>query len=237
MHPADHAADGSAVAGVVRGLADDRRLGEIIEHLEREHPEPTLLPADPAAGAVLDVQRWFDTEVGPQVRNAAFVEWLADSNYGATHRTRDAAGSRRHRASFPLARGMATTMDLTRRHAEVDSCAGEAFAFVAEHAGPNGYLVGDRFSTFTPRLPPSPGPAVLPAEFPPAPQPYSPTFRHFLDRFCTPAPPGCATSTPPPRPERRDHADHGTVESVVLRQPPDEQRERPDGQTTLSGPR
>ena len=169
---------------------------KIIEHLEREHPEPTLLPADPAARAqALDVQRWFDTEVGAQVRNAAFVEWLADSSYMARLFTGHATPLVRaaYRASFPLVRiGMATTMDLTREHAEAGLVrAAEAFAFVAEHAGPNGYLVGDRFSIADVAAAAILSPAVLPAEFPyPAPQPYSPTFRHFLDRFA--AHPGAA---------------------------------------------
>ncbi|HSP99476.1 MAG TPA: glutathione binding-like protein [Candidatus Dormibacteraeota bacterium] len=62
--------------------------------------------------------------------------------------------------------------------------AAEAFAFVVEHAGPNGYLVGDRFTIADLAAAAILSPAVQPAEFPyPAPQPLSPTFRRFLDRW------------------------------------------------------
>ncbi len=161
----------------------------IIDHLERQHPEPALLPADPAERRrALEVQRWFDEEVGAPVRVAAFREWLPDSRYMVAlftgHTSPIARGF--YRASFPLIRvAMRSDMGLTAERAEQGlDRAKEAFDFVVANAGPQGYLVGDRFTIADLAAAAILSPAVLPDEFPyRPPQPLSPTFRHFIDRW------------------------------------------------------
>jgi glutathione S-transferase len=178
--------DGRAIAG----------SAAIIDHLERRHPEPPLLPADPAERArTLEVQRYFDDEVGGPLRAAAFVEWLDDGAYMTALFTGHAGPFARgaYRAAFPLVRAaMRADMQLTPARAEEGLArAVAAFDFVAANAGPDGYLVGDRFSLADLAAAAILSPAVLPAEFPyEAPQPFSPTFRRFLDRWA--AHPGAA---------------------------------------------
>jgi glutathione S-transferase len=161
----------------------------IIEHLEERYPDPPLLPADPAERArALEVQRWFDDEIGAPLRAAAFHEWLGDSPYMVALFTGHAGPVARgvYRAAFPMIRvAMRSDMKLTpERAAHGLARAAEAFAFVAEHSGPSGFLVGDRFTVADLAAAAILSPAVLPAEFPyPPPQPHSPTFRRFLDRW------------------------------------------------------
>jgi glutathione S-transferase len=47
----------------------------IIEALERSHPEPPLYPADPSDRArALELEEFFDEELGPHIRRAMFAE-------------------------------------------------------------------------------------------------------------------------------------------------------------------
>jgi glutathione S-transferase len=161
----------------------------ILEYLERTWPDPPLLPADPDEQArALEVQRWFDAEVGAPLRAAAFGEWLSDSRYMVELFTGHAGAVTRgiYRIAFPMIRAaIRADMQLTpERAAEGLARGAEAFAFVAERAGASGYLVGDRFTIADLTAAAILSPAVLPAEFPyQPPQPYSPTFRRFLDRW------------------------------------------------------
>ena len=172
-------ADGRAIAG----------SAAIIDHLEREHPDPPLLPADPAERArALEVQRFFDDEIGAPLRAAAFAEWLGDGAYMTALFTGHTGALTRgvYRASFPLLRAaLRADMQLTpERAAQGLARAQEAFDFVAANAGPRGYLVGDRFTIADLAAAAILSPAVLPPEFPyPVPQPLSPTFRGFIDRW------------------------------------------------------
>lgn len=161
----------------------------ILDHLERNWPDPPLLPADAEARArALEVQRWFDDEVGAPLRAAAFAEWLDDADYMAALFTGHAGPLTRgfYRAAFPLIRAaMRADMQLTPARAAAGLARGaEAFAFVAERAGSSGYLVGDAFTIADLTAAAILSPAVLPNEFPyRPPQPYAPTFRRFLDRW------------------------------------------------------
>jgi glutathione S-transferase len=54
----------------------------IVEHLEHSQPAPPLYPADAAARArALEIQRWFDEQVGAPVRAAFFHEVLPEGAY------------------------------------------------------------------------------------------------------------------------------------------------------------
>lgn len=171
--------DGRAIAG----------SAAIVDHLERRHPDPPLLPADPTERVrALDVQRYFDDEVGAPLRAAAFAEWLDDGAYMTALFTGHTGALTRgaYRAAFPLIRvAMRADMQLTPTRAEQGLArAVEAFDFVAANAGPRGYLVGDRFTIADLAAAAILSPAVLPAEFPyPVPQPCSPAFRGFIERW------------------------------------------------------
>jgi glutathione S-transferase len=133
--------DGRVIAG----------SASIVDWLERTHPLPALYPDDPGLRReALELQRWFDDEVGPAARRALFFDLLADGGYAARCFTVDRVGvlPAMFRAAFPVTRiimqrdmqidadGAARGRDVTR----------QALALAAERAGRTGHLVGDRFS-------------------------------------------------------------------------------------------
>jgi glutathione S-transferase len=122
----------------------------IVEHLEETFPEPRLYPADPALRQrALEIQRRFDEEVGPAIRLAMFFEVMdADFAVGAFASGRGPLTRGTYRLAFaPVSRVMQARM-----HIDADNAARgrertrEALDFVVEQAGPDGSLVGDRFS-------------------------------------------------------------------------------------------
>ncbi|MDJ0848249.1 MAG: glutathione S-transferase [Myxococcota bacterium] len=134
--------DGEAVQGSAR----------IIEELERRHPDPALYPEDPAQrDRALEIQRWFDAEIGPPVRQALFAHLLDEGAYVC----RMFAGAHPlpmrlvYRAMFPVAQRMIRKEyrlgDPSVLEAARDKVR-EGLDFVAKEAGPDGHLVGDRFS-------------------------------------------------------------------------------------------
>jgi glutathione S-transferase len=123
----------------------------IIDELERRHPDPPLYPDDPAERArALEIQAWFDDEVGPKIRRAFFSRVLGEPAYlaeiFADHKS--ALVRRLYAGVFPLVRGkMKREMQIEEPHvAEAFEGTRQGFDFVAKHAGPSGHLVGDRFS-------------------------------------------------------------------------------------------
>jgi len=174
-------------------LVDGERIipgsAAIVDYLETAHPEPALLPADPAERQqVLEVQRYFDAQIGGPLRAAAFQEWLTDTRYMsrlfATHAGPLARGA--YSAAFPLIRvAMRATMRLGPEAAAEGLRRGaEGFAFVADRAGPSGYLVSDRFTLADLTAAAILAPAIMPPEFPyTPPQPIAPAVQAFLDRW------------------------------------------------------
>jgi glutathione S-transferase len=134
--------DGEVVQGSAR----------ILEEIERRHPEPALHPVDPALRArALEIQRHFDDEVGPLVRQALFSTLMDEGGYvcrmfgeGHTLPVRVL-----YRSMFPIAK-----RKIAKAYHFDDPSAIEAafdgvragLDFVAKQAGPEGHLVGDRFS-------------------------------------------------------------------------------------------
>ncbi|MCP4002777.1 MAG: glutathione S-transferase family protein [bacterium] len=125
---------------------------QIIAELERFKPEPALYPEDPVLRErALEIQRWFDSEIGPQVRCAVFSVLLEDLGYlhatfayphGALKRTI-------YRAMLPLVKPVIAKANGVTGPAAVDAAfAGttRGFDFVAAESAQTGYLVGDRFS-------------------------------------------------------------------------------------------
>jgi glutathione S-transferase len=122
----------------------------ILEHLERQFPEPPLLPEDAhQCEQALAIVRHWDDEVGPAVRRAKFFE-VMDAAYavGTFCQGQSALAKGLYRAAFPLiGLLMKSAMEI---HAESAAAAREvtrnAFDFVAKEPGANGYLVGGRFT-------------------------------------------------------------------------------------------
>jgi glutathione S-transferase len=164
--------DGAVVAGSAR----------ILEELERRWPEPPLYPRDPAQRArALEIERWFDAEVGPKVRQALFSVLLEEGGYLCSLFSEDHALPARllYRAGFPVARRLISRAYRLSDAAVVQAAFAGAFEgldFVAKQAGPSGYLVGDSFSV-----------ADLAAAA-------------LLAPACNP--PGCAMTLPEPQPAR-----------------------------------
>ena len=151
-----------------RAIADSSR---IIETLEREHPDPPLYPADPRERArALELEEFFDTELGPHVRRVAFHALLGDGDYFCALFAQEAGplARRAYRAFFPV------TRSLIERDLRIDAERAEAsrarmdaaFERLEKEIGPSGYLVGDRFSVADLAAAALATPIVQPPEFP-----------------------------------------------------------------------
>lgn len=130
---------------VVAGSAD------IIDVLEGHYPEPPLYPADPAQRkAALDMQAWFDVEVAPAVRRAAFDELFREPAYLCRLFASEKPLLTRlsYRAVQPAIRHvMRRMMDIDDEHVVLARrTIHAALDRVAAQAGAEGYLVGDRFT-------------------------------------------------------------------------------------------
>ena len=130
-------------------VADSAR---IIDELERRYPDPPLYPADEAdKKRALEIQAWFDDEVGPCVRRSLFAVMVDHPGYLVSlfggHK--NAPTRMLYRASFPIAAGMirkAMNIDDPEAVAAALEKTFEALEFVAKESAETGYLVGDRFS-------------------------------------------------------------------------------------------
>jgi glutathione S-transferase len=148
----------------------------IIEELERRHPEPPLYPADPAERRrALDLEDFFDEELGPYSRLLALHHMLPDADLLLGAFTPDLVGATRMaaRAAFPLVRRRITA------DFEINDCsvtiafqklraAGDRFEAELQ---PSGYLVGETFTVADLTLAALLAPLVAPDQFPyPQPQ-------------------------------------------------------------------
>ena len=148
----------------------------IIESLESRHPVPRLYPARPQARAhALELEDFFDEELGPYVRLLVIHHLLADGDLMIRTFVPDAGGARRTiaRMAFPRVR-RAVVRDfgideLSVQHAyQKVRAAGERFQAALQ---PNGYLGEDGFSVADLALAALVAPAVAPEQFPyPQPQ-------------------------------------------------------------------
>jgi len=163
--------------------------GAIIDHLEQQHPEPPLYPRQAAPRArALELQRWFDEQVGGQVRAAFFFHVLPDARCAVDLFSggRSPGARALYRAASPLLRVvMRREMDLTpERAARGLARAAEALDLVATQAGRDGYLVGGEFSVADLAAAALLGPTVLPPEYPyRPPEPYAPVLAAFVARW------------------------------------------------------
>jgi glutathione S-transferase len=161
----------------------------IIDYLEKAHPGPPLYPVETAPRErALEIQRWFDEEVGAQMRRAFFFETLRHPRYLSSLfcTQRSVLVQRLYTAVFPAIRlVMGREMDLSAAGAAA-GCerTREALDFVVAHAGPEGYLVGQNFTVADLTAAAILAPAVLPPEFPVRiPEPRSPSLQNWLARW------------------------------------------------------
>jgi glutathione S-transferase len=124
---------------------------DIIAALEARNPDPPLYPSDPALRErALALEDDFDRELGPHVRRAVFHAALPDTDYAAALMATGCSPLAKalYRAAFPAVRvimrlDMGIDDDRAARSRERIAAALDR---VAAEIGPQGYLVGDRFS-------------------------------------------------------------------------------------------
>ncbi len=158
-----------------RAIADSTR---IIETVERLRPEPPLYPADGAARRrALELEDWFDEELGPHIRRAAFHDFLPHPDFAVDFLATGASplARRAYRLFFPAVRA-AMRFDMGIDDARAERSRAKTLAALDRleaELGPSGYLVGDRFSVADLTAAALFAPLVAPAEFPyPLPRPF-----------------------------------------------------------------
>ncbi len=164
---------------------DGRNIGgsdEVIAALERAYPDPPLYPADPAElERALELQRFFDSELGPHIRLFAWHELRPDRERMRELSARMMPGplSRLPRAEAITGHLASAFVQLRFRVADDDAAAAAGEKVLAaldrleaelKANGDGDYLVGDSFtvadltaaSLFYPLVDPPEGPRVLP---------------------------------------------------------------------------
>jgi glutathione S-transferase len=143
----------------------------IIEALERAYPEPPLYPAHPAERArALDLEDYFDEELGPYIRRWIFFVILPYPEFVraafVSHASKGAQWA--HRAMSPLFGAiMRRQMNINPASAEIARGKTlEAMDRLEKELLPSGYLVGDRFTVADLAAAALLSPLVRPSEFP-----------------------------------------------------------------------
>jgi len=157
----------------------DQAIGDstrIIEALERRFPDPPLYPPDAAARRrALEIEDFFDEELGPHARLLVLHHLLPNARVLLGTFAPDLAGLRRiaARAMFPRAkRRIAAEFGIDRDGVELAyrkvDAAGRRFE---RELQPNGYLVGEGFTVADLTVAALVAPVVAPEQFPyPQPQ-------------------------------------------------------------------
>jgi glutathione S-transferase len=149
-------------------LTDSTR---IIAALEARYPAPPLYPDDEAGRRrALELEEYFDEQLGPHVRRALFHDLLPHTDLAvAVLTTGYGAGVRfAYRALFP---GIRAAMRADMRIDADGAALGRAkvraaLDRLAAEVQPSGHLVGDRFSVADLTAAALCSPLVLPSEFP-----------------------------------------------------------------------
>jgi glutathione S-transferase len=153
---------------------------KIIERLERDYPEPPLYPSDPEdRRRSLELEDFFDEELGPHIRRAAFAEVTRDPEVFAWVAA-PRAGKLVH-AGFKGTAAIAGPITRMRYGINSETAVEgrektiAALERLESEIGPAGYLVGDRFSVadltaaallFPLVRPPEAGAAIPPGDLP-----------------------------------------------------------------------
>jgi len=148
----------------------------IIAALEEAYPDPPLYPRDEAERRrALELEDFFDIELGPHIRRLAFYLLLPFPDIVVAMFSQDSGRTARaaFRAAFPMVRPMMKkAMRIDRAGAELGRAKTlAALDRVAKELGPAGYLVGDRFTVADLTAAALLSPLVAPPEFPYPPPP------------------------------------------------------------------
>jgi glutathione S-transferase len=169
-------AGGSTFPVLVLG---DEAIGDstrIVAALEQRYPEPPLYPADPdERRRALDIEDYFDEELGPHLRLLLLHSVLSDPGLtlgmfapGLTGARRAVARATFGRVRRKIVNGFGIDPDSVERANTKLHAACERFARELE---PSGYLVADRFTIADLAVAALVSPAVAPEQFPyPQPQ-------------------------------------------------------------------
>src|SRR3954454_25374343 len=134
---------------------EGRRIGDstaIIAALEERHPEPALYPTDPGERRrALELEDWFDVEVGPYVRRFVFHLGRADrERFDATMAGMTPGPLARYpRAMGVVGRGFTGLRYLAGSSRAADQARLRVLAGLDRleaELGTGDYLVGDRFT-------------------------------------------------------------------------------------------
>jgi glutathione S-transferase len=173
-------ADGTAINGSAR----------ILDWLEKQHPEPRLMPDDPAQREqVLTIQRRFDDDITPRIRRAVLDALLRRPRYFAAVFAEAASPLKQRLYSLivPLAAPLVRKGNgITGAAAVADGIAAghEAMELVAAHTTATGYLVGGHFTLADIAAATTLATLVRPANSPmQSPQPVDPLFAELIAPF------------------------------------------------------
>ncbi len=160
----------------------------IIAALEKRFPDRPLYPVDPAERKrALDLEDFFDEEIGPHLRRVLFHMVMPDGRFTADLMSPGFGTMTKafYGAFFPLTRIiMRVDMGLTD-----DGAARSLVRFQAaldrleREIGPSGYLVGDRFTVADLTAAALLSPLAVPPEYPYPIPPLPPVAKQFQDRF------------------------------------------------------
>jgi glutathione S-transferase len=124
---------------------------KIIERLEHDYPQPPLYPEDPDdRRRALELEEFFDEELAPHLRRAAFSEVTRDADafawIAAPRAGRLVHGGLKGTAALagPIVRLRYGINDDTAAEGRAKTLA--AFERLESEIGPSGYLVGDGFT-------------------------------------------------------------------------------------------
>ena len=133
---------------------DGDRIGDsadIADALEKRYPDPPLYPEDPEERSrALELERYFDEELGPDIRRVFFLHMLAE----VPHELRDTytlSAGRLAKGAYdvlwPVTEiGMRRSMEVTPEAAERSTARTvAALDRIEAELGDGEYLVGDRF--------------------------------------------------------------------------------------------
>lgn len=125
---------------------------QIIDTLEDRFPVPALYPAEPnERQRALELERWFDANLGPQIRLAMFSMILDDGGYicNMFAEGRPLWQRAMYRATYPFGKILIKKGNgVTSQQAIDDAFAATRSALdrIQAEIGPSGYLVGEQFS-------------------------------------------------------------------------------------------
>ena len=145
----------------------------IIEELERRYPEPPLYPDDPAERTrALELEDFFDEELGPYIRRWMFHEGLENLTVGefvdgAFGSSPASVRTAMHASGPVVKRALRLRFGINSEDARIarDKTVA-AFERIEEEVQPSGYLAGDRFSVADLTAAALTFPLVRPAEAP-----------------------------------------------------------------------